>query len=410
MVLSNNHIFMHCPRYLARPVVVLLLVSACFFPSCGDPSSTFSDDTTVELQVKGANGFQVDDFFELKKIIPLETTEDALIRNIAKVYLDQDHLIFFDNMSHEVFHYDTNGKLINKIANIGEGPGEYRSISDMIYDYHDKMIYILDGGWTRKVLKYTLDGQFLEEKKLDFSPAAFIRVNDNTYAFYAGNVSTEKILNPNNTFNNLIYTDSTFAITSSSNPMGMVWDGYAFTSGGKNTFFYQHDEDAIFFIPQLPTNMQVYEANGSSEEPPLYKHYKFSENATFDDKLSALSRDEVQGFFDYLMRNEFVYNMYSYMKNDCFTFFAFSQKGPHSRMIIDNANPRDFFVSHDMMDKKHGRFHPYPVWTASHAPLAVNFLQPNDIFKEDFEIGMEIRDQIDADDNPVLVLYEMRPC
>ena len=93
---------MHCPRYLARPVVVLLLVGACFFPSCGDPSSTFSDPTTVELQVKGANGFQVDDFFELKKIIPLETTEDALVRNIAKVYLDQDHLIFFDNMSHEV--------------------------------------------------------------------------------------------------------------------------------------------------------------------------------------------------------------------------------------------------------------------------------------------------------------------
>jgi hypothetical protein len=405
MALLNRFTFVHCSRH----VVFLLLLSACFFSSCNNSSSTVSDET-LELTTKNATEFQVDDFFELKKIIPLETTADALIRNIAKVYLDQDHLIFFDNMSHEIFHYDTNGKLINKIANIGEGPGEYRSISDMIYDYQNKVIYILDGGWTRKVLTYTLDGQFVNEKKLNFNPAAFIKVNDDTYAFYSGNGSNENTLNPDNTFDNLIYTDSTFSITSSSHPISMVWDGYVFTSGGMNTFFYQNNEDSIFFIPQLPTNMQVYAINTSSTEAHVYRQYKFSENATFADRLSELGRDEVTDVFDILMKNSYTYNMYSYMKNDCFTYFAFSQSGPHPRMVINNADPGEYYINKGMQNPKHGRFHPYPVWTASHAPLAVNFLQPNDIFKEEFEVGMEIRDQIEADDNPVLVLYEMRPC
>ena len=201
-----------------------------------------------------------------------------------------------------------------------------------------------------------------------------------------------------------------FNLTASSYPIDMVWDGYGFNSGSMNTFFYQPNLESIFFIPQIPANMDVYKIDEKSDNITLDKNYLFPNYTSFEETMSKLKRNDMPNVFDLLMGSEFAYNMYSYMRNDCYTFFSFSRTGPHYRVVIDDNSPNNFYISNELMDNTHGNFHPYPIWNSSHLPLSVNLLHPNDIHKEDFDLGIDLRDKVEMDDNPVLGIYEMKPC
>lgn len=102
-------------------------------------------------------------FFAQTRLIPLETTDDALIRHIDEIGVSGDTLFLWDRLQKKIFIYDTNGKFIHTIQDIGNGPHEYVSISDICV--YNKQLYVLcDNPY--KIMKYNFRGQFVEEESL----------------------------------------------------------------------------------------------------------------------------------------------------------------------------------------------------------------------------------------------------
>lgn len=157
-------------KYKAVNIVmaIFLFFVACKNKEDQNEQSGHKESTIVDLEERRKENLVVDNFFSLKKIVPLETTDNSLIKNIAKVYLHKGDLFLLDNMTQEVLHYDTVGALIKKISHIGRAPGEYIGISDIIIDFDEHVCYVLDGIWSKKVVKYTLDGNFVKEYPLGF--------------------------------------------------------------------------------------------------------------------------------------------------------------------------------------------------------------------------------------------------
>ena len=86
--------------------------------------------------------FQLDEtFFSQMNLVPLETTEQALIRDIDVVSMAGDTLFLLDERQSKVFIYLTNGNLVNVIEDIGNGPKEYSRIVDI--DVHNGALAVL---------------------------------------------------------------------------------------------------------------------------------------------------------------------------------------------------------------------------------------------------------------------------
>ncbi len=391
---------------LSGAKVLLMFFLAAFALSC--ENKNMDESTTISIGDRKKKDLVIDDLFTLKRIIPLATSDSTLIINIAKVYMHNESIIFFDNFSSEIFHYDTAGMLKRKIAKLGQGPGEYLRISDIIVDFDENLCYVLDGMDSKKVIKYNLDGDLISEYRLGFGAASFYKINQNSFAFYCGNASSA--VDDERYFHNLIYTDSLFQVKASTFPINKNWDGYAFTSGARNTFFYKPSQGEVKFVPQLPANMAVYDLSEVTGDIALHKNIAYPNSSTLETLLDGLSRDEIPNTFNIMRKGDFTYNMHNYMENACFTFFSAS-RGRTIRVALNNSEHSVYYENTDTLDAKHGPyFSPLPVWTSSADDIAVNVLTPLDILQKDFELAIPLREQVDINDNPVLVFYEFRHC
>ncbi|WP_194972364.1 6-bladed beta-propeller [Aquiflexum lacus] len=90
--------------------------------------------------------------------IQLETAEGALLGYVREVMLLDDKFYLGDS---KISVFDREGKFIGRFGNQGNGPGEYVSISSMTLDPEAGLVYVASG---KKIMVYTKEGKFLEEK------------------------------------------------------------------------------------------------------------------------------------------------------------------------------------------------------------------------------------------------------
>ena len=100
------------------------------------PGATFTACNNSQEE-KGVLGIDVnkqitkslDDYISHIEIIPLETTDEALLQDYWKV-IEYDDKIFVQDRSSGLYVFDNNGNYTRKISNHGNGPGEYIYIAD----------------------------------------------------------------------------------------------------------------------------------------------------------------------------------------------------------------------------------------------------------------------------------------
>jgi hypothetical protein len=98
------------------------------------------------------------------QIIPLETNENCLISQINKIEIRNNYIYIKDDLAKSVFIYDIDGKFINKINAVGQGPGEYVSPSYMTVT--DTSIIVVDNP-TGKQIEYRLSSmQYIKEERI----------------------------------------------------------------------------------------------------------------------------------------------------------------------------------------------------------------------------------------------------
>ena len=128
-------------------VIASLLFLVC---SCNTSQSERTNVNCIDIDSEITFGqYAYNDF----KFIMLEDSEDAIFSNISKVMCDGSRIFILDGNLSTIHVFSICGRLLKKIDNIGQGPGEYIRLRD--FDVKDNKIFLYDD-MARRILIYNL--------------------------------------------------------------------------------------------------------------------------------------------------------------------------------------------------------------------------------------------------------------
>lgn len=128
---------------MKKYIYIYLFVYGALLVSCNLQNSTSIVDVKYEVNInpdesKTLNFSKTADFI---KYVPLETTKEALIKHVEKMFITDSLIIIFDDMLSDIFLFDQEGKYINKCGRKGEGPGEHILFNDVSFDKSTNLVF-----------------------------------------------------------------------------------------------------------------------------------------------------------------------------------------------------------------------------------------------------------------------------
>jgi hypothetical protein len=177
--------------------------------------------------------------------LPLETNPNCLIGYMNIPDFGKDILIRSYsgavNGSQGIYRFSDKGKYLNKIGNIGRGPGEYQDNTDVVL-VQDTVFVV--SSFSNDILCYSLTGTFLKKYHLNLKarPKSIVQLPDKSFMI--------SLFNPSE-FGILLKTDRNFNIKTGfiknqlldNNPLA-----YGFPKSGKKIYYYYTYFDTIFEI------------------------------------------------------------------------------------------------------------------------------------------------------------------
>lgn len=160
---------------------LLTLIACCaLFASCS-PNKSSKSEKEETLKVSTENVELTDSaFFAQTRILLLETTDASLVQSINAICMAGDTLFLLDNRQQKIFIFDGNGKFINAIHNIGNGPKEYVALSDI--SIQNGLLAVLCNR-PYKIMYYSYDGQFVKERNVSDYFRNFATTDRYTYYY-----------------------------------------------------------------------------------------------------------------------------------------------------------------------------------------------------------------------------------
>jgi hypothetical protein len=127
------------------------------------------------------------DYFKSIELIPLETSDEALIGQLRKMVSVQDRYYTLDRQQHIVHVFDKQGKFIFKIDKRGQGPGEYPFLDDIHFNPFSGHLELLCAmGF---IYEYDLSGKFIKMTRVTNEHLRavheLVSLDNNTTVFYA---------------------------------------------------------------------------------------------------------------------------------------------------------------------------------------------------------------------------------
>jgi len=111
--------------------------------------------------------------------IPLETKSESYLKKIHSIWLANQGILVSD--VHKLLLFSYEGKLIRRIGNTGNGPGEHQLIFN--FEVYEDTIYLSSSG-KRSLMRFTFDGVFCDEIQFRGQPVYFDRTSEGKFAWY----------------------------------------------------------------------------------------------------------------------------------------------------------------------------------------------------------------------------------
>jgi len=124
--------------------------------------------------------------YVIKKIVPLETRADNLLKEYLLIHSNQNGFFVMDKDKEDAIHqFDLNGKYIRKILEVGEGPDMLPNIYDFIVT--DQGLEVLIGkGENSEIRVYDHEFNLVEKRKYGYAADTFAKLSNGIYALYGG--------------------------------------------------------------------------------------------------------------------------------------------------------------------------------------------------------------------------------
>lgn len=326
------------------------------------------------------------------RYVPLETTDDCLMNN--EFYIMQ--YTGEDIITSGIFHFDKNGKFLNKIGSKGQGPEEYLQGLFAFGDWKNKLLYVQN--WTTLTC-YGFDGTFVRSiptPQLNMGAAGLF---DENHILYSNDIYYADKANPIQ----LYMVDSQNGKTVSkwrghleeNKKYGMILTSRDFMYNYDNSLFYKPALENVIFKILSPKKRQLV--------------YKFDCSG----KDIDVSADEV----DPKKRCQFL-SVYWAKETDQYLFVNYGMKNISRLGIYDKE--KKTFTNVTIKDNLAGGYDIHPAWASDDNHLLMVYYAGGLLQDKEkrYSTGLlperkkeldELLKNIKEDDNPVVILVTLKP-
>lgn len=257
------------------------------FSSCINKATSDINENINEHQIEISSDLN---FFDDSKsficdtsFVILHENEKTLFSDIMKMIAVDDRFYILDRFrARTVVAFDRHGNPICRYGAVGQGAGEYSFPSDLYVD--ETGVYVADCP-RKKIIKYSLAGEYIEERSVPFGFGFFCKLPNENYLF---NITPD-----GNTKDGLILTDSDFQIKKVVVKYPDEFYGGYYT---RNVIRKINDQQYIYYTSPLDT---IYQLNQDGE---------VKEKLVLDFKGSSVSDEYKKNFLriagnksDYIM-------------------------------------------------------------------------------------------------------------
>lgn len=326
------------------------------------------------------------------RYVPLETTDDCLMNN--EFYIMQ--YTGEDIITSGIFHFDKNGKFLNKIGSKGQGPEEYLQGLFAFGDWKNKLLYVQS--WTTLTC-YGFDGTFVRSiptPQLNMGAAGLF---DENHILYSNDIYYADKANPIQ----LYMVDSQNGKTVSkwrghleeNKKYGMILTSRDFMYNYDNSLFYKPALENVIFKILSPKKRQLV--------------YKFDCSG----KDIDVSADEV----DPKKRFQFL-SVYWAKETAQYLFVNYGMKNISRLGIYDKE--KKTFTNVTIKDNLASGYDIHPAWTSDDNHLLMVYYAGGLLQDKEkrYSTGLlperkkeldELLKNIKEDDNPVVILVTLKP-
>lgn len=122
------------------------------------------------------------DIFDSIRIVKLETNNQSMIGRIDRIIAHGDKYFILDQVERKaVIEFDSNGKFLKVIGEIGSGKGKYKEPNDISISNDQLVVWVNN---FQKFLIYDMNGNFLKEVRVKSFGKSGAMLNDGSFALY----------------------------------------------------------------------------------------------------------------------------------------------------------------------------------------------------------------------------------
>ena len=380
--------------------IVGILILIAVLISCGSRSKLNEDKEACVFKVEVEKALPIDVKSEIDsfRFLILETSDSLQIGRISKILFHDDKMIITDAITNNLYIFNRNGKLLNKISNIGNGPGEYVRIDDVLIDNVLKYIVVLDG-IQKKMITYSMTGKYINEFtfQTEHAPMHFGQINEDLYAFDYQRHSNDSLWKYNLVVSSLE--------TGSEKQKYLPYEVSLGVSFSPQTTLFKL-EDTLVYIPQYSSI--VY--NILNDRIDVRYSFDFEDKWITDDFekikwnnavdfMNALESSNFVYYFNLLETKSHIYGRFNYKDKLC--YLIINKQAQISKLFYDKKSDYRFSISPIAVD---GNEFVVPL----EAYQIRDFVEEETVKNKLKNNGISDYLQVSEDSNPILVFITFK--
>ena len=287
---------------------IYILIVFCIASSCKKQAENSIDVIKIIVDMKTSKAKSIETIFSAIEAVPLETTENSLLKRCGKIICNDDKYYILDEGQNAIFIFDMQGHFLkNSMHKEGRGPGEYLSIVDFDINPQTGHIEILDVS-AYKIRRYDEDFNFMNETTIPqtlYPITTFKIVTSDLLVFYSPrNDINDKLLLYSVYKNEVV---GRFNIQSIKHRLPIT----------QKYSFYMRDSD-LFFTNRYPSNY-IFQILYNEKKIKECVEFNFGKN-TF--RITNTSKTVLENNSSTEMNNDQFVFPYTKHEND-FSYFSF---------------------------------------------------------------------------------------
>ena len=421
---------------MVKHLFLNLLICGCLFTACGGGSSSSSSSVSSEMSVsedgvtvipmnaRPGDVLNLSDFAESVELIPLETRDDCLIGWIPEIIATKNHYVLISGIGptdfQHLYVYDKNGKFIRQISGRGQGGEEFLEVRDIdvIGDSIIKMgdVYV--------IRTFNLEGKQLSSKRINGTTQEIVSVKGKTILFDGGSYSSSKATNLLFQFDEKDDLQAEFfEIPPLANRI---------TAFFVNPRALTRDEESVYF--HFPYNNYIYQINAETlEYSPRYKVDYGDRTFTWDmfdenvghvkDWVTQSKNEKNASMCEILSLND--YFLFTSRDNDR-NYYLSLYSNRTGKVLSGNKLKDDMYFKGNVIVLKggkpsavlgrHGNDGGDLIWPVQPKVLLKGYKAYREVlskerwelFRKKYPRLVEVCEQLNEDDNPVLLKIKLK--